>query len=64
MVDHSGRNVTDIFTLKRLENKLMPGPFDDLIGNEQLMETVLPDMIEAAAEYAEELKKHGNSKKV
>jgi len=56
VVDHSGRNVTDIFTLKRLENKLMPGPFDDLIGNEQLMETVLPDMIEAAAEYAEELK--------
>jgi ATP-dependent helicase HepA len=56
VVDHSGRNVPHIFTLDRMENRLMSAPFEGLIKNEQLMETVLPKMLEMAAEYADELK--------
>jgi ATP-dependent helicase HepA len=56
VVDFNGDNVSNIYTLDKLEKQLMPGNFDELIGNEMLMNTVLPNMMEAAIDYAEELK--------
>lgn len=56
VVDFNGENVSNIYTLEKLEKQVMPGGFDELIGNEMLMNTVLPTMMEAAENYAEELK--------
>lgn len=56
VVDHFGSNVTEKFPVAEISNKLISAPFDGIIQNEQLMQTILPNMMEAAAEYAEELK--------
>jgi len=56
VVDHTGKNVTETFSVEKLEKQLMPAIIDDLLENETLMETVLPNMISAAEEFAEDLK--------
>lgn len=56
VVDHFGKNVTEIFPVEKLEKQLMSAQIDELLENETLMEIVLPNMISAATEFAEELK--------
>lgn len=55
VVDHTGDDVTDLYPIERFDQQLIPGQIDDLIQNETLMETILPNMIDAATEFAEAL---------
>nr|MDA3823834.1 RNA polymerase-associated protein RapA [Bacteroidales bacterium] len=55
VVDHSGEEVTDEYPTKILNQQLIPSQVDDVIQNETLTETILPNMIKAATELAETL---------
>lgn len=55
VVDHTGDEVTDLYPLEVWDQQLIPGPMDDLLENETLMETILPNMISTAKEVAEAL---------
>ncbi len=55
VVDHSGNELTDLFPIEIFEQKLLPGQIDELIQNETLRETILPNMITAATKVAEKL---------
>ncbi len=56
VVNHSGDEVTEDYSVDLLNKQLIPGPIDDLIENETLIDTILPDMISTATEVAEQLK--------
>ena len=53
VVDHVGRPVTDTYPVEELEAALRTGFMEDLLNNEVLMETLLPNMLAAAATVAE-----------
>lgn len=53
VVNHAGREVTDAYPVERLDEELRPGFMDDLMENETLMETIIPNMVRAATEIAE-----------
>ncbi len=53
VVDHTGRELTDDYPVEVFEQQLIPGQIDDLLDNETLTETILPNMITAATEIAE-----------
>lgn len=55
VVDHRGKELSDLYPVETLDRQLIPGPMDDLIRNETLMETILPNMIAAATTIAERL---------
>ena len=55
VVDHTGKEVTDLYPVEAFDQQLIPGQMDDLIKNETLMETVIPNMITAATKMAETL---------
>jgi len=55
VVDHSGNEVTSLYPIETLDQQLIPGRMDDLIDNETIMETILPNMIKAATKTAEAL---------
>ncbi len=55
VVDHTGKVVTDVYTAESLDQQLTPGNMDDLLDNETLMETIIPNMIIAATKCAEAL---------
>ncbi len=56
VVNHAGDEVTEDYPVALHEKQLIPGPIDEMIGNEALVETVLPNMIDMATEIAERLK--------
>ena len=62
MVDHTGNEVTDLYPVEAFDQQLIPGQIDDLIHNETLMETILPNMISAATKIAEALGSDRNLK--
>ncbi|MTI30246.1 RNA polymerase-associated protein RapA [Xanthovirga aplysinae] len=53
VVDHNGHDVTDLYPVELIDRQLIPGQVNDLIQNETLMETLLPNMITAATKIAE-----------
>lgn len=55
IVDHHGEEVTEDFPIEMLEQDLVYGQIDDLLENEVLAETILPNMITAATQRAESL---------
>ncbi|MEM6343663.1 MAG: RNA polymerase-associated protein RapA [Bacteroidota bacterium] len=55
VVDHSGEEVSELYPDERLEAGLIAAPVGPLLENETLVETVLPNMIDAATAYAESL---------
>jgi ATP-dependent helicase HepA len=55
VVDHSGNDVTDKFPVDKFDQKLIPGQIDDLLENETIVEGILPNMMSAANEHAQEL---------
>ncbi|MEL7530152.1 MAG: RNA polymerase-associated protein RapA [Bacteroidota bacterium] len=55
VVDHSGEDLTDLYPDATIEAGLIAAPIDPLLENETLMEVVLPNMIDAATAYAENL---------
>lgn len=56
VVNHSSEEVTGDYPVDLFNKQLIPGQIDDLIENETLVDTILPDMIETATEIAEQLK--------
>ncbi|WP_234364391.1 RNA polymerase-associated protein RapA [Lunatibacter salilacus] len=54
VVDHSGKDVTDLWAVETFYKKLTPGKIDTLLDNQTLMDTVLPNMIAAATKIAEQ----------
>lgn len=55
VVDHTGENVSREYTSDMIDQKLIAGQIDDLISNETLVETIIPNMIDAATEIAESM---------
>jgi ATP-dependent helicase HepA len=56
VVNHTSEEVTGDYPVDLLSKQLIPGSIDDLIANEMLVDTVLPEMIKTASEIAEQLK--------
>ena len=55
VVDHAGKDQSDEFPVELLEVELRQGFMEDLLDNEVLMDTILPNMREKATERAENL---------
>lgn len=55
IVDHHGEEVTEDFPIEMLEQDLVYGQIDDILENEVLAETILPNMITAATRRAGDL---------
>lgn len=56
VVNHSGEEVTGDYPIELFNKNLLPGKVGDLIQNETLVDTIIPDMINTATEIAEQLK--------
>ena len=56
VVNHSGDEVTGDYSVDLFNKHLIPGHIDDLIGNETVVDTILPDMIQTATEIAEQVR--------
>ncbi len=56
VVNHSGEEVTADYAVELFNQNLIPGNIDPIIDNETLVDAVIPNMIEAATEVAEQLK--------
>lgn len=54
VVDHSGKEVTDNYSVESLNKKMIPGEIDTLLDNETIVETILPNMISAGTKISEE----------
>jgi len=54
VVDHTGKEVTDRYSVETFDKKLTPGSIDTLLDNDTIVETILPNMISAALKIAEE----------
>lgn len=55
VVDHTGEHVSAAYPADMIEQKLIAGQIDALLENETLVETIIPNMIDAATEIAEDL---------
>lgn len=56
VVNHSGDEATEDYPVDLFNKQLRPGQIDDIIENETVVDTILPEMIRTAAEIAEQLK--------
>jgi len=56
LVNHSGKEITEDYPADLMSKQLIPGHIDDLIENELLVETIIPNMIQTAAELNEQRK--------
>lgn len=54
IVDHTGNEVTNKYTIEILNKKLITGQIDPLLDNETLVEVLLPNMIKTATKIAKE----------
>ncbi len=55
IVDHSGKEVTDKYSIDMLNKNLLPSNIDALLENETLADIILPKMISSASKIAKEL---------
>ncbi len=55
VVDHTGKEVTENYSVAMLNKIVVPGRIDPLLENEVFVDTLLPNMISSATEIAEEL---------
>jgi ATP-dependent helicase HepA len=56
VVDHSGEDVTEDYPIELFDEKLRPGRVADMLENDTLVDTILPNMIKVATELVEGLK--------
>jgi ATP-dependent helicase HepA len=54
VVDHTCEDVCDLYSAEMLNKKIIPGQIDPFLDNEIFRDTVLPNMISAAKDIAEE----------
>ncbi len=59
VVNHSGDEVTEDYPVDLFNKQLRPGKIGDLIGNETVVDTIIPEMIKTATEIAEQLRLKG-----
>jgi len=59
VVNHSGDEVTEDYPVDLFNKQLRPGKISDLIGNETVVDTIIPEMIKTATEIAEQLRLKG-----
>lgn len=52
VVDHTGKEVTDLYPIEKINKQLTPGQIGDLLDNEMLTDTLIPHMISSAKELA------------
>jgi len=52
VVDHTGKEVTDRYSVESFDKKLAPGSIDVLLENDMIVETILPNMISTATQIA------------
>ena len=55
VVDHTGEEVTDSYSVAMLNKSVVLGRIDSLLDNDAFVETMLPDMISSATEIAEKM---------
>ena len=53
VVDHTGKEVTDTYSVEIFDKKLAPGSIEPLLDNDTIVETILPNMISTATQIAE-----------
>ncbi|MFK7951962.1 MAG: helicase-related protein, partial [Ekhidna sp.] len=59
VVNHSGEEVTEEYSVELFNKQLRPGQIDHLLDNAMMVDTIIPDMMDAAAEIAEQLRIDG-----
>ncbi|MEO0469236.1 MAG: helicase-related protein, partial [Bacteroidota bacterium] len=55
VVNHRGEDVSETLTADTFDHRLIPGFLDELPGYEAILESFVPDMIDAATNIAEDL---------
>ncbi|MGO3181986.1 MAG: RNA polymerase-associated protein RapA [Aequorivita sp.] len=55
IVDHTGNEVTDTYSVEMLNKELLPSNIEPLLENEVFVEKILPNMISSATKNAKEL---------
>lgn len=53
VVDHTGKDVSNLYGIDAFDKKLIPGQIDVLLDNDTFMETILPNMLSMATNMAE-----------
>jgi ATP-dependent helicase HepA len=56
IVNHLSEEVTESYPIGLLNKQLVPGQFDDLIGNERFVDEIFPEMLKTAEEIADQMK--------
>ena len=54
VVDHTGDEVTELYPTDEIDHRLIAGRIDDLLANETFVEVLIPNMVSAATNCAEE----------
>ncbi|HKM93375.1 MAG TPA: RNA polymerase-associated protein RapA [Prolixibacteraceae bacterium] len=52
IVDHTGKEVTDMYSFEMLNKNLIPSRINSLLENETFVDTILPNMISSATKIA------------
>lgn len=55
VIDHTGEDVTEYYSVETFDQQLIPGSMEDLLDNESFVEVMLPEMISATNDFAEQL---------
>ncbi|WP_026450044.1 RNA polymerase-associated protein RapA [Aequorivita capsosiphonis] len=55
IIDHTGKDVTNSYSVEMLNKNLIPDRIDVLLENEAFVDTLLPNMISSATEIAKKL---------
>ena len=55
VVDHTGKEVTDMYSVEMFNKMIIPAKIDTLLENEALVDTMLPNMILSATKIAEDM---------
>ncbi len=55
VVDHTGEDVTDLYSVEMLNKNLIPSRINSLLDNDVFVDSLLPNMIASATEIAKEL---------
>ena len=52
VIDHTGKELTDLYSIEMLNKNLIPGNIDNLLENDAFVDSILPIMIATATEIA------------
>ncbi|RYM35890.1 RNA polymerase-associated protein RapA [Brumimicrobium glaciale] len=55
VVDHTGKEVTDLYSIELLNKNLIPSRIDALLENDAFVDILIPNMISSATEIAKDL---------